>query len=83
MDQYKPHQEKFQMQMDAALLRAAQDVARSLVATDAEAAPIVLGASDNRATLFVSRTKSNIVPLHVFEFDGATFYVGFPPQSAE
>lgn len=83
MDQYNAHREKFQMQIDAALLRAAQDVARSLVATDTEVAPIALGAADAPVSLFVSRKKEHIIPMHTFELDGATFYVGFPPQSVE
>ncbi len=83
MDQYRTHREKFQMQIDAALLHAAEEVARSLLATDADIAPILLGASDNDAKLFVSRTKDRIVPVHAFVLDGDAFYVGFAPQSAE
>lgn len=83
MNQYGIHHEKFQMQIDAALLRAAQDVARSLLETDIDVAPVVIGADDNRATFVVSRTKHGVVPMHTFELEGTTFYIGFPPQPAE
>lgn len=83
MSPYESHLGKFEMQMDAALLRAAQDVARSIHETDIDIAPIVLGTSDTPASLFVSRTKENVVPLHTFQLNGADYYVGFLPRSAE
>ena len=83
MDHYEPHHGKFEMQVDAALLYAAKEVARSLLAVDSDIAPIVIGDADIPVSLFVSRRKDRVVPMHVFELDGEPFYLGFLPQPSE